>query len=170
MGVAAVVVGGIHDLDLKLLLGGRDLGVAITGTEQVGLTLIITEGFGRIAMARRTFDLLTSKIGRRASCSGATQIRAGVIRPEVIVPLSERSMFNVQRSTEETGEVGGGLQVGDQIRVIREPYFGLICRVSALRTDLQLLATESKVRVLEAELDDGQHIIVPRANVELLEA
>jgi hypothetical protein len=168
-GVAAVVVGGIHDLDLKLLLG-RDLGVAITGTEQVGLTLIITEGFGRIAMAKRTFDLLASKVGRRASCSGATQIRAGVIRPEVIIPLSERSTFNVQRSTEETGEVGGGLRVGDQIRIIREPYFGRICRVSALPADLRLLATGSKVRVLEAELDDRQQIVVPRANVELLEA
>lgn len=166
--VAAVVVGGIHALDLKLLLG-RDLGVAITGTEQIGPTLIITEGFGRIAMAKRTFDLLASKVGRRASCSGATQIRAGVIRPEVIVPLSERSTFNVQRSTEETAGVGGGLRVGDQIRIIREPYFGRICRVSALPADLRLLATGSKVRVLEAELDDGQQIVVPRANVELLE-
>lgn len=167
-GVAAIVVGGIHDLDLKLLLG-RDLGVAITGTEQISFSLIITEGFGRIAMARRTFDLLASKVGQRASCSGATQIRAGVIRPEVIVPLSERSTFNVQRSTEGTAGVGGGLQIGDQIRIIREPYFGQICRVFALPADLRLLPTGSKARVLEAKLDDGQHIIIPRANVELLE-
>jgi len=170
VGVAAIVVGGIHDLDLKPLLGGRDLGVAITGTEQIGFTLIITEGFGRIAMAKRTFELLSSKVGRRASCSGATQIRAGVIRPEVIVPIEESSTLNVQRSTEETAEVGSGLRVGDQIRIIREPYFGWICRVSALPADLRLLPTGSKVRVLEAELEDGQHIIVPRANVELLEA
>ncbi len=168
-GVDAIVVGGINDLDLKQLLG-RDLGVAITGTEQVGLTLIITEGFGRIAMARRTFDLLASKVGQRASCSGETQIRAGVIRPEVIIPLSERSTFNVQRSTEEAAGVGGGLKVGDQIRIIREPYFGQICRVSALPADLRTLPTGSKARVLEAELDDGQQIIIPRTNVELLEA
>jgi hypothetical protein len=167
-GVAAIVVGGIHDLDLKLLLG-RDLGVAITGTEQIGFTLIITEGFGCIGMARRTFDLLASKVGRRASCSGATQIRAGVIRPEVIVPLEERSAFSVQRSAEEASSVGSGLQVGDQIRIIREPYFGRICKVSALPADLQLLPTGSKARVLEAKLDDGQQIIVPRANVELLQ-
>ena len=167
-GVAAVVVGGIHDIDLKLLLG-RDLGVAITGTEQVGLTLIITEGFGRIAMARRTFDLLTSKVGRRASCSGATQIRAGVIRPEVIVPLGEEETGRRRQEAGETAGAEGGLQVGDQIRIIREPYFGRLCRVSALPADLRLLPTGSKVRVLEAELDDGQHIVVPRANVELLE-
>ncbi|MCZ7625512.1 MAG: hypothetical protein M5R38_06460 [Candidatus Methylomirabilis sp.] len=166
--MAAVVVGGIHDLDLKLLLGGRDLGVAITGTEQVGPTLIITEGFGRIAMAKRTFDLLASKAGRRACCSGATQIRAGVIRPEVIVPLGEEEAGGGRREAGETG-AEGGLRVGDQIRIIREPYFGRICRVSALPADLRLLATESQVRVLEAELDDGRRIIVPRANVELLE-
>lgn len=168
-GVAAVVVGGIHDLDLKQLLG-RDLGVAITGTEQIGFTLIITEGFGRIAMAKRTFDLLASKVGRRASCSGATQIRAGVIRPEVIVPMGGEEAGGRRQETEEAAGAEGGLQVGDQIRIIREPYFGLICRVSSLPADLRVLSTGSKVRVLEAELDDGQRIIVPRANVELLEA
>ena len=34
------------------------LGLAITGTEDIGLTVIVTEGFGEIAMARKTFDLL----------------------------------------------------------------------------------------------------------------
>src|SRR5207249_3336564 len=53
-GVAALVTGGIHDQDLENLLG-YSLGVAITGSEHVGLTLIITEGFGEIAMAERTF-------------------------------------------------------------------------------------------------------------------
>jgi hypothetical protein len=65
--------------------------------------------------------------------------------------------------------LGGGLKVGDQIRIIREPYFGRICRVAALPTDLQVLPTESKARVLEAEFEDGQRALVPRANVELLE-
>lgn len=85
VGVAGLVVGGIHDEDLRALLG-YDLGVAITGTEQVGFTLILTEGFGTIPMAAKTFKLLVAHAGRQASISGATQIRAGVIRPEVIVP------------------------------------------------------------------------------------
>jgi len=128
-------------------------------------------------MARRTFDLLGSKVGRRASCSGETQIRAGVIRPEVIVPLTPPPLPPPRRGEGEGGGaeegvsvvVGGGLKVGDQIRIIREPYFGQICRVSALPADLRLLPTGSKARVLEAELDDGQQIIIPRTNVELLE-
>jgi hypothetical protein len=169
VGLFALVVGGVHDPDLKSLLG-RDLGVAITGDEQVGFTLIMTEGFGRIAMATRTFDLLASKAGKRASCSGATQIRAGVIRPEVIIPLDGSVECGVRGADEgERRAAGGGLHVGDQIRIIREPYFGQICRVVALPADLQLLPTESRARVLEAECEDGRRVLVPRANVELLE-
>ena len=59
LGVAGLVVGGIHDKDLRALLG-YDLGVAITGTEQVGFTLILTEGFGTIPMAAKTFRLLSA--------------------------------------------------------------------------------------------------------------
>jgi len=60
--------------------------VEATGTEQVGFTLILTEGFGSIPMAGKTFALLSAHAGQPASISGATQIRAGVIRPEIIIP------------------------------------------------------------------------------------
>jgi len=168
VGLSALVVGGVHDPDLRSLLG-RDLGVAITGDERVGFTLIMTEGFGRIAMAKRTFDLLASKAGRRASCSGATQIRAGVVRPEVIIPLGESSPFTVDGSQKDAAAVGTGLKIGDQVRIIREPFFGRIGTIVALPAEPRLLPTESRVRVLEAELGDGERISVPRANVELLE-
>src|SRR4029077_15819091 len=85
VGVSAIVTGGIDDQDLRDFLG-YDLGVATTGSETVGLTLIITEGFGEIAMARRTFELLASRAGCDAAVNGATQIRAGVLRPEIVIP------------------------------------------------------------------------------------
>ncbi|MFQ5964254.1 MAG: hypothetical protein ACE5KZ_08230, partial [Candidatus Scalinduaceae bacterium] len=47
VGVRGIIVGGIHDEDIKELLG-YDLGVAITGSEDISITLIITEGFGQI--------------------------------------------------------------------------------------------------------------------------
>ncbi len=166
VGVKALVVGGVHDLDLRRLLG-YDLGVAITGTERIGLTLILTEGFGRIPMAVRTFDLLASKVGWKASCSGATQIRAGVIRPEVIIPLHQPSAGSFQPSGVKGEE--GGVNVGDTIRIIREPYFGLIARVKELPPEPRPIATESHVRILIASLPNGEEVIIPRANVELIE-
>src|SRR5574341_291185 len=52
VGVRGIITGGFDDEDLKKLLG-YDLGVAITGSEEIGITLIITEGFGKIPMAQR---------------------------------------------------------------------------------------------------------------------
>jgi hypothetical protein len=166
LGVRALVVGGVHDRDLKDLLG-YDLGVAITGTEKIGFTLIITEGFGTIPMAKRTFDLLSAKVGQHASCSGATQIRAGVIRPEVIIPLAPAE--SPQPSALVTQHSEGGMRMGDLIRIIREPYFGSIARVKDLPAELQRIPTESQVRVLVATLPDGRDVTIPRANVEMIE-
>ena len=164
-GVKAVVVGGFDDSDLRQLLG-YDLGVAITGSEELGITLIVTEGFGSIPMAARTFELLRSCEGRRVSVSGATQIRAGVLRPEIVVPLLEAT---TQRDGREDS-VEGGLKTGDMVRVIRQPYFGRIGRVTALPPELMPLETEAKVRVLEVDFGNGSRTLLPRANVEMIES
>lgn len=164
IGVAGLVVGGIHDQDLRALLG-YDLGVAITGAEQVGFTLILTEGFGGIPMAAKTFAVLSSHAGSMASISGATQIRAGVIRPEIIIPLKEGQQAG-GRSVHVTRE---GIQPGDLVRIIRDPLFGKIGRVSALPSELWKIPTESEVRVLEVRFDDGSTVVVPRANIEVIE-
>jgi len=167
VGVKGVVVGGMHDKDLRALLG-YDLGVAITGTETVGFTLVLTEGFGRIPMARRTFELLRKLDGRKASISGATQIRAGVIRPEIIVPLAPGEQIP-GIEIDQGEEVRGGVKVGDPVRVIRAPYFGRIGQVAGLPSDLQMIPTESRVRVMEVLFTDGSRAVIPRANVEVIE-
>lgn len=170
IGVAAVVVGGIHDKDLRELLG-YDLGVAITGTERVGFTLVITEGFGVIPMAAKTFALLATHAGQKASISGATQIRAGVIRPEIIIPQQVPSPLLQGRGEGEgmAQEERAGIQTGDQVRVIRDPLFGRIGNVKSLPSELRQIETESHVRVLEVGFADGSSTVIPRANVELIE-
>ena len=162
LGVVGLVVGGIHDKDLRALLG-YDLGVAITGTEQVGFTLILTEGFGTIPMASKTFKLLSAHAGQKASISGATQIRAGVIRPEIIIP---RESTDVSASVQPQRE---GIRLGDPVRIIRDPLFGKIGEVSALPPDLTKIPTESKARVLEVKFPDGSRALIPRTNIEVIE-
>ncbi len=169
LGIRALVVGGVDDADLKALLG-YDLGVAITGTEQIGFTLILTEGFGRIPMAKRTFELLAARVGQQASCSGATQIRAGVIRPEIVIPRrGSEETSDTARTSNGTVATADGIQIGDLVRIIREPYFGIFVRVQALPPELHRIATESVVRVLVATLPNGREITIPRANIEMIE-
>ncbi len=163
LGVAAVVTGGIDDQDLREILG-YDLGVAITGNETIGLTIIITEGFGEIAMANRTFDLLRHHAGHRASANGTTQIRAGVLRPEILIPADAPAAKAFAENREE-----GQLVVGAPVRVIREPEFGSLGTVASMPSEPAVLASESKARVVSVKLARGDTVTVPRANVELIE-
>ncbi|MDI6840375.1 MAG: hypothetical protein QMD71_05975 [bacterium] len=169
-GCKGIVVGGIADKDIKDFLG-YEIGVAITGTEQKGITVIVTEGFGPMNMAQRTFDLLCAHEGKKVSINGATQIRAGVLRPEVIIPLDEEVHEIREEAVTQSRQSrdSKGVEVGSKVRIIREPNFGQIGKVTALPSELQLIETGAKVRVVEVELDDGNRITLPRANIEMIE-
>jgi len=167
-GVKGIVVGGIRDKEINELLG-YDLGVAITGSEDINITIIITEGFGQIGMAQRTFDMLKLREGAVASINGATQIRAGVVRPEIIIPYNDE---DTSGKSDESGSADGksaGISIGDQIRIIRNPNFGMLGTVKSLPSELQTIETEAMARVLEVKFSDGQTSIVPRANIEAIE-
>ncbi len=162
VGAAGVIVGGFDGDDLTRFLG-YEMGVAITGEEEIGVTVIITEGFGRISMSARSFELLRMREGRSACMNGETQIRAGVIRPEIIIP-------HEAAEAESHGEgLSSGMVVGTPVRIIREPYFGALGKVHGLPVELQATETESKMRVVDVELGDGSVVTVPRANVEIIE-
>jgi hypothetical protein len=124
---------------------------------------VVTEGFGQINMAHKTFDLLNRHNGDLACINGATQIRAGVIRPEVVIPGVRAD------KTGDEADASMGLVIGSPIRIIRHPYFGRIGAVSGLPSPLQKLESESMARVLEVDFGEGEKAIVPRANVELIE-
>ena len=163
LGIRGVVAGGFDDQDLRRFLG-HDLGVAITGHENLGVTLIVTEGFGRIDMAPRTFGLLKRHQGQRASINGATQIRAGVIRPEVIIPHQGTAPQSLDQPREQ------GMDVGSTVRIIRNPWFGKLGRVASLPSDPARLDSGSRARVVSVRVEGLEEpVSVPRANVEIIE-
>ncbi len=64
---------------------GYEIGVALTGNEKIGFGFIITEGFGDFTMRENLISLFKSSIGKTGYISPATQIRAGVKRPYLII-------------------------------------------------------------------------------------
>lgn len=164
MEVGAIIVGGYNYQDLKPVLG-YDLGVAITGSETIATSLIVTEGYGKIDMAARTFELLKTNEGRIASLNGATQIRAGVIRPEVIIPLSDDERSGDSYSSDKIT----GIEEGSMVRIIRAPYFGVMGKVTGLPAELQQMESGTYCRTAEVELDGGERVLLPRANLEMFE-
>ncbi len=162
LGVSGIISGGIKEEDLTSFIG-HAIGVAITGEEEIGLTLIITEGFGKMAMSKRTFDLFNEFNGYLAHINGATQIRAGVQRPEIIIPNKETP------PTDEKEEAPSTMRVGTPVRVIQTPYFGENGTVISLPINLHKVETEADVRVVEVELNNGKRVTLPRANIEVLD-
>ncbi len=161
--IAGIVVGGFNYYDLEEILG-YTLGVAITGSEDLVTSLIVTEGFGNIRMGSRTFDLLNKENGKFVSINGATQIRAGVIRPEIVIPLQESEIpeTSVYQSDDR------GIGEGSLVRIIRAPYFGKMGEVVSLPPELQRMESETMVRVAEVKIDNGV-LNIPRANLEMVE-
>jgi len=144
---------------------GFDLGVAITGNEEKGITLVVTEGFGKIQMAEKTYGLLKAAEGRKTSINGATQIRAGVIRPEVVIPVADADI-----SEQKKDKKSGGMKIGGLVRIIRQPHFGAVAKVVSLPEKPVKIPSEAKVRVVEIETLEGKEkYILPRANVEIIE-
>ena len=114
-------------------------------------------------MAERTYALLSSNAGKFASINGSTQIRAGVIRPEILIPdeLSNGECIDFKESDLAISE-------GSLIRVIRAPYFGKVGKVKSLPPELKKMESETMVRVAEVEFEDGTVESIPRANLEMI--
>ena len=161
--VAGIVVGGFNYFDLDEILG-YTLGVAITGSEDLITSLIVTEGYGKIQMGQQTFDLLKNNVGKLASINGATQIRAGVIRPEIIIPINTS---NDDESTIDSNKTGG-MTEGSTVRVIRSPNFGRIGMVKELPAELRQMESETMVRIAIVDID-GKNFEIPRSNLEVVE-
>jgi len=161
--VAGIVVGGFNYFDLEEILG-YTLGVAITGSEDLVTSLVLTEGYGEIRMGSRTFNLLKEHHGKFTSINGATQIRAGVIRPEIVIPLDQDDI----KGDVHAVQINEGIQAGSLVRVIRAPYFGRIGTVVSLPPELQKMESETMVRVAEIKIDEDI-LVIPRANLEMVE-
>lgn len=128
------------------------------------MTVIITEGFGQLPMDEPTWRTLAGHAGRMVSLDGLTQIRAGVVRPSVLLPVGPPTS---QSAPAEPAEADlESLTVGQRVRVVRHPHFGLYGTVVELPRGLTRLETEVEARVLTIQMDDGRMVKVAEANVE----
>lgn len=166
-GAVGLIAGSIDDTVLSQYVG-YDIGIAVTGDEDLSMTLIITEGFGTIELNPKIRQLLTYAEGKSASINGATQVRAGAIRPEIIVSHSVLEPMQVSALLAEDPHTQG-LEQDSDVRIIRFPFFGRQGQVVNLPDELVQLETGAYARVVQVRLrDTGEEIVVPRANIELV--
>ena len=102
--------------------------------------------------------VLHAVAGSKASINGATQVRAGALRPEIICrPSGAAGVESLQV----------GLAPGSRVRLIRVPFFGMQGTIKELPSELIQIETGARARVARVTLDiDGREVLVPRANLE----
>jgi hypothetical protein len=161
LGAVGLITGSIDDRTLKDYVG-LDIGIALTGDEDITMTLIITEGFGAIPINQKVIEILGASHGERGSINGATQVRAGAVRPEIITG-AQPQVHNPSGQVESQG-----LCIGSNVRLIRVPFFGAYGVVVDLPRDLTRIETGAMARVAKVRLTaNSQEVTVPRANLEL---
>jgi hypothetical protein len=161
VGVAGIITGGVHDRDLAEWLGAEVM-LADSTVLPAPLTLVVVGGFGRIALEATVAALLGDHLGRLACLSGHTRVRAGALRPEVIIPLEGGA-----DSLAADAQVPA-LAVGSTVLVVRAPWFGERGRVAALPADPRAVECGAACQVAEVDLEAGATVIVPCANLEVL--
>lgn len=82
--VKGVIAASIDNADLVEFIGD-EIGVALTGNEAIPFPVILTEGFGEFPMFDDYTEFLKENSGKSVYINGHTQIRAGVVRPKIIV-------------------------------------------------------------------------------------
>ncbi len=172
-GACGAICGGVDNLDLVEWLG-QEIEVGITGQEDVDFTLILTEGFGATPMDEAVFATLLAADGRVSSVNGSTHVRAGVIRPEVVIVGPPAGLGESGTAEAGTAEWGGAARLepalveGAAVRLVGPRRFGQRGQVVEVPAERQALGTEARVKVVRVRLEDGTVISVPQANVEVL--
>ncbi|MCK4359019.1 MAG: glutamate mutase L [Candidatus Cloacimonetes bacterium] len=82
--ISGIIAPSIDNKDLVRFIG-EEIGVALTGSEKIPFPIIITEGFGEFSMNETYKEFFKKANGKFAYINGHTQIRAGVVRPKIVV-------------------------------------------------------------------------------------
>ncbi|HAI21835.1 MAG TPA: hypothetical protein DCM14_08080 [Clostridiales bacterium UBA8153] len=163
--VSGLISGGINQRDVVRFLG-KEVAVGLIVDEGLDLTVVVTGGFGPMPMSPRAYQLLCDFEGAAVSVSGRTQVRAGTVRPEVLLPLGERVSPELPDADLQVAPVRGMLAPGTTVRVIRRSHFGQYGQVVAVSSRPQVLATEVSLYTVDVELANGTVITVAESNLE----
>ena len=132
--------------------------------ENLGLPVLVTEGFGRIPICTPIYGMLKQFDGSEACAVAGLTPRAGgvTLRPEVFIPRARAA--NQPPAQAPTPLVN---QLGATVRVMREPYLGQVGKLAQVSPRASVLANGARAYGAEVELASGR-TFVPWSNLELI--
>ena len=155
-----VVAGGVTDAALHRLAQERCAGLIVGGLEsralvdQLKLPALVTEGWGKRAIAAPIFDLLAAHDGAEAILNAP----GGAMRPDLFIPTSGDS------APAPTLVAG----VDSNVRVIAGAARDEIGKIVAVLAVPRQLANGLETWSAEIVLESGKHLYAPCENLEII--
>lgn len=167
----SVILGG-HVRDIETLRAAAELPVRglilssllsplIVSAYQMRYPIIVMEGFGAMPMNSAAFRLLTTNDRREVTVNAEHFDRYHGNRPEVIIPLPVSTEPPEPNSFET-------FAVGQTVHLRRPPNAGMIGTLSNLPAGLSLLPSGLRTPSAEVKLENGETLLVPLVNLEVV--
>ncbi|QOR36138.1 hypothetical protein IMX26_04815 [Clostridium sp. 'deep sea'] len=158
IGVQAVITSYMPFLQVKKY-AGIDFVPGITGGENITTALLLVNGFVNQSIEKDIVDFISNYNNEWVSMIGTTHIRAGALRPELILPIKKEFSYNVD-------EFEGPVTEGSFVEIKRTgKLHGKKGVVKSILAKPVLLPSLIKVLVAEVEVN-GEIYVVPLTNLQ----
>lgn len=151
VGVSGIIAGGMHARDFWEAGGAH--GSAYWTSSDVGVTLVILQGFGLVAPPQEMFNFLKENEGRFAVIDGDSAT--------VTIPSKEEKGVKKAVIPKEKE-----LAVGDQVRVLDASHFGEVGAVASISKETEMIFAHETV-LIAVETSHGK-IKIPYQNLEIV--
>jgi hypothetical protein len=149
------------DVAVRGLLIGSLFPSLVPLAREMRYPIVVTDGFGTMPMNSAAYRLISTSTKREATLNAEAFDRYSGARPEVIIPLP----------AQEPPPVPGDVEAfapGQTVRVRRQPATGLIGTIMSLPAGLSGFASGLRAPGAEVRLENGQHLLVPLVNLEVV--
>lgn len=143
-----------------LILGGIEAQL-LDLAKEMPYPILVLDGFGPIPMNSLAYRILSENERKFISVNAWEWERIKGIRPEAIIVIPEEENAEASREIVE-------LSVGQTVRVCRSPYTARIGRLERINPGKTILGNGLSVNAGEVILDDGEKVITPLENLEVI--
>lgn len=170
LGVSGMITGGINARDYLAIVGGS-LSLSKREWTDIGMTFLVSEGFGSIPIGDDIFPLLEQHQGRFAIIEGNQNRLILPSHDKNSIIYTRKTRLPVSRAGLEIGAVPEDekliLKVGSKVRGISMPYLGTQGVVRAIDETPSKIETGITTYLITVETNRGK-FRMPYTNLEII--
>jgi hypothetical protein len=154
------VLRSAEELPLRGLILSSLSAALLPAAEATQIPVLVLEGFGARSFNLAAYKLLTTNARREVAINTQPWDRKSGARPELIIPLPSSGALELPHEVEKFAP-------DQQVRVLRAPYAGMIGKIQGIKGTVPF-PSGLRLPAAEIRLDDGNKVMVPLANLEVL--